>query len=159
MSTNSDLIKIEKFDPDNTKGTTFKNWKQSVTMLIYSQERLSKFLDNEAVPPPAPVANETAEARELRVEKHNSDGYKSALLIRQNVVQVVQEQLDIQWSAHKMMEHLTNTYGGTITDNLAVKWEEYHSFNTTANENPTVVISKVQKLQKDMEEICSASSC
>ncbi|TPX41771.1 hypothetical protein SeLEV6574_g05927 [Synchytrium endobioticum] len=94
MSTNSDLIKI---DPNNSKGTTFKNWKQSVTMLIYSQEKLSKFLDNEIVPPPAPVANETAEARELRVEKHNSDGYKSALLIRQNVVQVVQDQLDIQW--------------------------------------------------------------
>ncbi|TPX46013.1 hypothetical protein SeMB42_g03834 [Synchytrium endobioticum] len=128
MSTNSDLIKI---DPNNSKGTTFKNWKQSVTMLIYSQEKLSKFLDNEIVPPPAPVANETAEARELRVEKHNSDGYKSALLIRQNVVQVVQDQLDIQ-----------------------CKWEEYHAFNITGNGNPTVVISKIQKLQKNMEEIC-----
>ncbi|TPX45911.1 hypothetical protein SeLEV6574_g03559 [Synchytrium endobioticum] len=55
-----------------------------------------------------------------------------------------------------MMEHLTTTYGGTITVNLVGKWEEYHAFSITAEDNPTVVISKIQKLPKDMERICSA---
>ncbi|TPX48401.1 hypothetical protein SeMB42_g00020 [Synchytrium endobioticum] len=142
---------IEKFDPDNPNGPTFLAWKQSIALLVYSQERLSKFLDTENVPVPVATEGETPAALSARLERHISDGYRASLLVRHNVSSAVAQQLEITWSASRMMTHLTNTYGGTIAVNLAVKWEEYHNFTG----DPMTIAVQIQKLEKEMADICA----
>ncbi|TPX50212.1 hypothetical protein SeLEV6574_g01052 [Synchytrium endobioticum] len=117
---------------------------------------MSKFLDEPLIQPPPAEEGETAASRQKRIEDHAAGGYKAAILVRQNVVQLVQDQLDISWSAHKMMEHLQTTYGGTVTTSLALKWEEYNTFTIIAGEPPTLICAKLEQLQKETEEICAA---
>ncbi|TPX45647.1 hypothetical protein SeMB42_g03921 [Synchytrium endobioticum] len=76
------------------------------------------------------------------------------MLVRQNVVEMVQGQLNVQWTAYQMMEHLSAPYGDTAAVNFAVKREEFHNFTITENDDPTDVVAKIQKMYQDMEEIC-----
>ncbi|TPX46548.1 hypothetical protein SeLEV6574_g03169 [Synchytrium endobioticum] len=81
---------------------------------------------------------------EQRQERFNPEKYKAAIMVRQNVVEMVQGQLNVQWTAYQMMEHLSATYGGTTAVNITI----------TEDDDPTDVVAKIQKMYQDMEEIC-----
>ncbi|TPX45346.1 hypothetical protein SeMB42_g00582 [Synchytrium endobioticum] len=112
-------------------------------MLLHSQERLGNHLDNAVVPFAAQGENESPEIFEQRQERFNSGKYKAAMLVRQNVVEIVEAQLNVQWTAYQMMEHLTATYGDTTAVNFAVKLEEVHNFTIAEDDDPTNVIAKI----------------